>query len=214
MSEIAAWTMKSIGLGIAIALTAAQVEAGGAPDPALSYRVVDVAAGDELNVRQQPGLGGKVLGSLAPDDESVVITGSVMDVGGSQWWEIVLDGDRGWVNGRYLKPVDAEGGDSEYPLLCTGTEPFWSLEVAEGEATYSAVDDQALTMRAGPWQMAGGMTGRLAVELEHHGEIGHAAIWRENESCSDGMSDIRYPFGTIVIRPDGEIFAGCCRRLR
>ena len=40
-----------------------------------------------------------------------------------------------------------------------------------------------------------------------------AGIWRERDFCSDGMSDIRYPFGTIVILPEGEVLAGCCRRL-
>ena len=213
MPEIGAW-IRSLCFGIAILLTAAPAAAG-TPDPALSYRVVDVADDDELNVRQQPGVDGGLLGSLAPDDENVVVTGSVMNVGGSEWWEIVFaDADRGWVNGRFLQPMDEEAAEIEYPLLCTGTEPFWSLELEDGEATYSAMGGETLSLSAGPWLMAGGMTGRFAVELEHDGEIGYVGIWREKDFCSDGMSDIRYPFGTILIRPGGEVFAGCCRRAR
>src|SRR5687767_7306010 len=120
--------MKAIWVGIAIVLTAVPVEAaGGTPDPALRYRVVDVAAGDQLNVRLQPGVEGGLLGSLAPEEADVLITGSVLEIGGSEWWEVVIENaDRGWVNGRFLEPMEKAAADIEYPLLCTGTEPFWS----------------------------------------------------------------------------------------
>jgi hypothetical protein len=107
------------------------------PDPALRYQVVDVAADDQLNVREQPGVDARVLGRLAPHADNLIITGAVMEVGGSDWWEIVfVEGylSRGWVNGRFLEAMDLDWDERErdYPMQCSGTEPFWSLELEDG----------------------------------------------------------------------------------
>lgn len=210
------WTMKAVSLCVALVLAPAFAHAD-LPDPALRYQVVDVAAGDRLNVREQPGVDADVLGALVPGAQNLVVTGSVMEAGGAEWWEIAfVEGyfSRGWVNGRFLAPMDQQEPESGYPLACGGTEPFWSLDLLEGEARFSMPEEKALALRAGPWMMAGGQTGRFAVELERDGALGHAGIWRESAFCSDGMSDIRHPFGVILIRPDGEVLAGCCRRLQ
>jgi uncharacterized membrane protein len=209
-------TLKSICLCLAAVLTSATAGAG-TPDPALRYQVVGVAADDQLNVREQPGVDAGVLGGLTPHADNIVITGSVMEVGGSDWWEIVfVEGylSQGWVSGRFLEPVDAEARERDYPLRCGGTEPFWSLDLDSGQATYSSPDEETLSMNASPWREASGLLGYFAVQLERDGQLGYASIWRERAFCSDGMSDIRHPFGTILIRPDGEVLAGCCRRLQ
>jgi uncharacterized membrane protein len=209
-------TLKPICLCVAIMLACAPAGAD-TPDPALRYQVVDVAAGDRLNVREQPGVAADVLGGLTLHADDIVITGSVLEAGGSDWWEIVFfEGylSRGWVNGRFLEPVDAAARDSDYPLQCAGTEPFWSLDLEDGQAAYSTPDAETLAMSASNWRTASGLRGYFAVQLEHQGQVGYASVWRERDHCSDGMSDIRYPFGTIVILPEGEVFAGCCRRSR
>jgi len=212
----AMWTLKAISLCVALALASTPGRAD-VPDPGLRYQVVDVAAGDRLNVREQPGVDSDMLGALVPGAKNLVITGSVTNVGGANWWEIVfVEGylSRGWVNGRFLEPMDRQEPESGYPLMCSGTEPFWSLDLADGQASYSTPEEKALALSAGPWMMASGQTGRFAVKLERDGALGYAGIWRESSFCSDGMSDIRHPFGTILIRPDGEVLAGCCRRVQ
>ena len=209
------WTLR--WLCLALVLTAAPAYAQ-TPDPALRYRVVDVAAGDKLNVREQPGVEAPVIGAFAPHAADIAISGSVMEVEGSQWWEVAfVDGylDRGWVNGRFLEPVNGHARDGDYPLQCGGTEPFWSLALEEGQATYSSPDQEEQSMSASRWREASGRIGIFAVQLERDGQIGYASVWREHAgACSDGMSDLRYPFGTIVILPEGEVLAGCCRRSR
>jgi len=207
--------LKSICLCLAIMLVPTPAGAG-TPDPSLRYRVVEVAAGDRLNVREQPGVEADVIGGLAPHADSIVITGSVMEVEGADWWEIVFfEGylARGWVNARFLEAMDEAVSERDYPLACGGTEPFWSLELEDGQATYSTPDDETLSMTASDWRDANGRIGVFAVQLEREGQVGYAGIWRERDFCSDGMSDIGYPFGTIVILPEGEVLAGCCRRL-
>jgi uncharacterized membrane protein len=208
------WTLKWLCLAILLAAAPAFAQT---PDPALRYRVVDVAADDKLNVREQAGVEAPVIGAFAPHAGDIVISGSVLDVEGSDWWEVVfVEGylDRGWVNGRFLEPVDREVHESDYPLQCSGTEPFWSLALEEGQAAYSTPDDEAPAMSASQWREASGRIGTFAVQLERDGQIGYASVWRKRNFCTDGMSDIGYPFGTVVILPEGEVLAGCCRRSR
>ncbi|HUG24251.1 hypothetical protein [Piscinibacter sp.] len=208
------WMVRWLFLALVLAAAPAHAQT---LDPSLRYRVVDVAAGDQLNVREQPGVEAPVIGAFAPHADDIVITGSVMEVEGSQWWEVAfVDGylDKGWVNGRFLEPVDRQARDSDYPLQCSGTEPFWSLALDEGQATHSSPDAEAQSMSASRWREASGRIGIFAVQLERDGQIGYASVWRERDVCSDGMSDIGYPFGTIVILPEGEVLAGCCRRSR
>jgi len=206
------WMVKWLFLALVLAAAPAHAQT---PDPSLRYGVVDVAAGDKLNVREQPDVEAPVIGAFAPHADDIVITGSIMEVEGSQWWEVgFVDGylDRGWVNGRFLEPVDDQARDSDYPLQCSGTEPFWSLALDEGQAIYSSPDAEEQSMSASRWREASGRIDSFAVQLERDGQIGYASIWQD--TCSDGMSDIRYPFGTIVIMPEGEVLAGCCRRSR
>jgi uncharacterized membrane protein len=209
------WMMKPICLGAAFLVLSGPAWSQRTPDPSLRYQVVDVAADDRLNVRNQAGLEADIIGSLLPDAVDVVITGAVMEIAGSGWWEIVfVEGylSTGWVNGRYLEVMERDERERDYPLMCGGTEPFWSLEVENGQARYSGLDEEPQTMSASPWRKASGRLGTFAVQLERGGQIGYASVWRESASCSDGMSDIGYPFGTVVIRPDGEVLSGCCRR--
>ena len=208
-------TLKWLCLILMLAAAPAHAQT---PDPSLRYRVVDVAADDKLNVREQPGVDAAVIGAFAPNADDIAITGAVMEVEGSQWWEVAfVEGylDKGWVNGHFLEPVDRQARDSDYPLQCSGTEPFWSLALEDGQATYSSPDEEEQSMSASQWREASGRTGTFAVQLERKGNLGYASVWREHAgACSDGMSDIGYPFGTIVILPEGEVLAGCCRRSR
>jgi uncharacterized membrane protein len=209
------WMLRVLCLALVLAAAPAYAQT---PDPSLRYRVVDVAADDRLNVREQPGIEAGVIGAFAPHADDIVISGTVKDVQGSDWWEVVfVEGylDRGWVNGRFLEPVDRQARDSDYPLQCSGTEPFWSLALEEGRAAYSSLDQEEQAMSASRWREASGRIGIFAVQLERDGNVGYASIWREHAgACSDGMSDFGYPFGTIVILPEGEVLAGCCRRSR
>jgi uncharacterized protein YgiM (DUF1202 family) len=59
--------------------------------------------GDELNLRDEPGLGGAVIMQLALGTE-VTITGGPIEVDGFFWYQIGLDGTNpdGWVAGDFL----------------------------------------------------------------------------------------------------------------
>lgn len=184
------------------------------PEPAWLYRVTGVAAGDVLNIRAQPDPAAEIVGALEPDAGGVVVAGTRMEIGGSVWWQVAGGDGPGWVNARYLTPEDdaPPSGDETFALQCTGTEPFWSVRVAEGEARFETPADESKVWQAGPMTRAMGLTGRYAIRLESGDGVGHLAAWRNHRFCSDGMSDIGFPYEAIVVTPGGTVYAGCCLR--
>lgn len=184
------------------------------PEPARLYRVTGVAAGDVLNIRAQPDPAAQIAGTLAPDASGVAVAGTRMETNGAVWWQVVGGDGLGWVNARYLTPADdaPPTGDETFPLRCTGTEPFWSVSVTGGEARFETPMEEAKTWQAGPMTRAAGLTGRYAIRLESGDGVGHLAAWRNHRFCSDGMSDIGFPYEGIVVTPDGTVHGGCCLR--
>ena len=95
--------------------------------PAL-YDVTGVAAGDVLNVRSDSHAAGAKLGELAYDATDVEV------VRQRNGWALVNVGEgAGWVSMRYLAGQPGQDGNTlSPPAWCTGTEPFWSLELLPG----------------------------------------------------------------------------------
>jgi len=182
------------------------------PEPGQRYEVVDVAAGNTLNVRAQPGIAADIVAHLDHDARDIAVAGTRVEVNGSVWWQVIGPQGLGWVNARYLAPVDVHGeGERVFPLRCLGTEPFWALTVQDEQATLETPEKKE-AWHAGAMTQAQGMTGRYAIRLESEAGVGHLAAWRNYGFCSDGMSDVGYPFEGIVADPDGSVRAGCCMR--
>lgn len=200
----------AIALGPCVAAHAIQENT---PEPGQRYEVVEVAAGDALNVRSQPSSSAEVIARLAPGTRDIAVAGTRVELDGSVWWQVIGPDGLGWVNARYLAPADAHAETEQaYPLRCIGTEPFWALTVRDGQATLETPENQE-TWNAGRMTPAQGMLGRYAIRLEYDAGVGHLAAWRNHGFCSDGMSDVGYPFEGIVAGPDGSVRAGCCMRV-
>jgi heat shock protein HslJ len=99
----------------------------------------------------------------------------------------------------------------ERPLMCFGTEPFWSVDLTEpgsGLARFSTMDAESVFYQG------------AANRKEHLGESlwrgasdegGDLVVWMQDSTCSDNMSDTAHPVTTRVSLPDGQFLAGCCR---
>jgi uncharacterized membrane protein len=84
-----------------------------------------------------------------------------------------------------------------------GTEPFWNLTIADGQGVWTTPDRQpgmALPLTRFAGNNGLGFTGTL------DGKPLVATL--TPGSCSDGMSDRRYPF-VATIALGGETFEGC-----
>lgn len=88
------------------------------------------------------------------------------------------------------------GEEESYGAL--GTEPFWSITIANGRMTYDSPE------------------GRFSVRAPRGEELGDGRMWStrritlqsSNQECSDGMSDNRYP-QTVHAVVDGRALEGC-----
>ncbi|MCP4383299.1 MAG: hypothetical protein GY798_18085 [Hyphomicrobiales bacterium] len=192
-----------------------------APEPGVRYKVTGVASDDTLNVRAQPGTDADIIGAIGPDAGNVIVTGSSWKVGQSTWWELPFPGaDRGlgWVNGRFLtRQTDSAAEDTNYPLDCGGTEPFWSLTVQGDRAQFKLwIEEEEQTLDASRWMAARGMRGWFVVRLAETETTGGGGLLTVRSAdqafCSDDMSDTDYPFFATVILPDDQVFGGCCSR--
>lgn len=155
------------GLAIVLAPAAAAASGEAIPDPRYEYRVDSVPEDDELNVRAQPGTRADIVDELAPDTTGVVVTGVRRPHAGGTWWEIVRrEGETAWVNARFL--ARAEGPALQVPLRCSGTEPFWSLEIEDDEATFSRMGGEGEAWTAAEWKGAEGFLAghRFAIRLD------------------------------------------------
>ncbi len=187
------------------------------PHPGLRYAVEGVAGNDTLNVRQYAGTDEAIIGTLTPSASDVVATGNWTELDGSIWWQVLLDSpnSRGWVNARYLALGDTGSmAETDYPLICQGTEPFWSLDIAGAAAIGDDFILEGRTFTASNWQMARGLRGWFAIYLDENGASPPArgSIAVTLAECSDGMSDNEYSLLSTLVLPDGEVYGGCCSR--
>lgn len=125
-----------------------------------------------------------------------------------------------------LLPVWAS--ESE-PLICFGTEPFWSLDLTQPDrARFSALDSAEREYRgsfnplayrkeavwrgeATPEQGVAEASADSAARAETGVATGALVAFVRESPCSDGMSDTQHPYAVNLSLPDGRHLAGCCR---
>lgn len=127
-----------------------------AQDGAKTYRVVNVASDDVLNIRSGPSAGHPIVGRIPPYGRGVHILAGCDD-----WCPVRYNGVSGWVNGRYLaaEPLtaaarDDDDDDQPAPRLSrkrANLPAFWRVTgVAEGESlkVHDAPSTTALVVHA------------------------------------------------------------------
>ena len=174
--------------------------------PAL-YSVTGVAADDVLNIRAAPSASAAMRGSYAPGEAGIEVT--ARDETG-RWGRVNLGESAGWVSMRYLQ-ITEPGPDVQLArrLHCSGTEPFWSLEIEQGRRAVFRTPDGAQQLHPGTGRLvpARGRPDRFAIGLGG----GAAAVIRRAE-CKDGMSDQAYGLGIDLLMTDAglTLYSGCC----
>lgn len=174
-------------------------------DPTLLHAV---EGGDPLLLREQPDADAPVVEELPAGTRDLVLSGAAVEVDGAHFVEIVREG-RAWADAARLAPQEDEPVAS-HPLACAGTEPFWSLAIDGEAATFETPDTPSTDWFASEWMPARGVLHRFMIRLGSGYGTGYLALLRQ--TCSDGMSDIAYPYEAILVTPGQAVRAGCCRR--
>jgi uncharacterized membrane protein len=189
------------------------------PEPGRAYKVVGVSASDLLNVRSQAAISAQIVDNLRFDATAITVTGVSQRGSDATWWQIIQP-TVGWVNSRFLALADDSNAEPMigFSLWCTGTEPFWSLEIEGEHARFKTPEGDQASWTASGWRLAAGQRPghRFAIQLGADGThaVGWAALWRPQQFCTDGMSNLEFPYEVIVTTPTGRDLAGCCARAR
>jgi hypothetical protein len=81
------------------------------------YRVIRVPPGDTLKLRQRPDPTSAVVTDIYPEQRGLRATGRVVTIAHGLWREIVVAGQAGWVNDRFLEPDRAAPPDPLPPPM-------------------------------------------------------------------------------------------------
>lgn len=172
----------------------------------VGYSVFNVRPGDTLNMRVQPTPRAQVVIAIPHDATGIALTGRGAP---DAWVEATFKRKRGWVNSRFLGFGNGRYALPAY-LDCAGTEPFWSVAVMPGQARadlmfaerrmfFRLTRAQQAMNRSDIWHIRGvTRPGEMSLIVRH-------------ETCSDGMSDNRYPYSAIALISGLDTIAGCCR---
>ncbi|MHA6326318.1 COG3650 family protein [Roseivivax sp. CAU 1753] len=170
--------------------------------PAL-YDVTGVAAGDVLNLRDAPSASANQIGSLAPDARDIEVTAIQ-----SGWGRVNVDEGAGWASLAFLARVSGQWPDGlPDAQTCFGTEPFWSLGLADGSFDFEHFDKG---VQSGPITLrtrASGRPDRFAYAGPASGR--RAILIMGRAECSDGMSDRLYGLTGDFLLGDA-LYSGCC----
>lgn len=178
----------------------------GLPVPAV-YSVTNVAADDALWVRAEPNANSTPVNALAPNAPV-----SVIGIATPAWAKVTVGQTVGYVNARYLTRGGGVTTSSglQMNLICRGTEPFWTLEIAPDRSVIYTVmggdEQRTLLHQASPSARTGGYPYTIAAQPVS-GII-------DQRMCSDGMSEIEYPWSILLNAPNatGNTMTahGCC----
>lgn len=171
--------------------------------PAL-HDVTGVATDDVLHIRARPDASAPVLGALASDATGVEVVGTDQT---GRWGQVNLAGETGWAALHYLarQPGQEEG---TFPPVasCFGTEPFWTLRLKDGAATWVEPGRE----------IAGRIVARLASSSprDRYGLVAEMEGTRLSgviapRACSDGMSDRAWGLAFDALYGDA-VLSGCC----
>jgi len=186
---------------------------------AQTYQVIGVGRNDSLNVREGidralTASQAKVVGSIPYNSKNITTTGIVARLDdGSRWREIVYKDLKGWVNVKFLEEVGGEGLPDD--LNCSGTEPFWELEIRGNNAAlrdfgsdqtstrYTVVDKRYGQNRSGLWSYHL-QTADMKLKL--------TAVVKLTDQCSPGMGELEFAMEIYLLglRPDTGPAQGCC----
>lgn len=224
------WAMINHGAGIGWVSTAylnsANQQGGANPQPMPSptpqtapdggslpgvFTVTGVSANDVLNIRDAPRVSGSRIGGFAPGQRV-----SVLGMASSTWAKVSFGQSVGFVNIGFLARNTGGGATTvngfQMGIICQGTEPFWTLDIAEDRTvTFNSLINGQAPLASLQQTTPSSLTGSYPFTFSAPPYSGVVKA----EYCTDGMSDIQYPWSIILNKPSQnggtETVYGCCR---
>ncbi|WP_337884167.1 hypothetical protein [Fischerella thermalis] len=106
----------------------------------------------------------------------------------------------------------AQNTTSTEEFIARGTEPFWSVTVSKKNGiVYSTSENRKLTFPYVTPLQASGRPKDLLRVYRLRGKTNNTLIIKKEDACSDGMSDIQYPYSATLILGN-TVLEGCAQR--
>ncbi|MEB4590306.1 SH3 domain-containing protein [Candidatus Thiothrix sp. Deng01] len=220
------FVMAAVLTGVLLTSTAA-LPPSHAAEPEV-FAVTGVRAGDFLNMRSGPGVSNAITGRIPANGQGVVATGEEQKISGTIWVKVYWAGVGGWVNKQYLlpeaqasaipptstppsqAPPAASDAKPELVLNCAGTEPFWRIDISANQLKVNMNDGPQYNVPVTFRQTSANNTS-IAVIAGEKGTDETQAFMQKVESCSDGMSDVSYPYAITAVLNNRQVISGCCK---
>ena len=184
------------------------------------YSVRGVTAGQLLNMRSGAGTNNSLVTKIPANATGVVATGEEKRVGNTTWAKVYWAGKGGWVSKTYLttstnlpptqpspQPPASAGG---IVMQCSGTEPFWGMTIAERDLKVDMMDGPDYTVPV-TFRQTSANDQTIAVIAGASGVNTTQAFLQKVEACSDGMSDVKYPYAITAVINNRKVYSGCCK---
>ncbi|BAT51918.1 hypothetical protein NOS3756_08490 [Nostoc sp. NIES-3756] len=111
-------------------------------------------------------------------------------------------------NSKFLISQATNRGGEE--LIVNGTEPFWNVTIGRKGITYSTPESRQNFPYVAPITASGRPADVVRVyRLRGSNNVINTLVIRKG-SCSDGMSDTRYPYSAVYISGN-RVLEGCAR---
>ncbi|BCL36780.1 hypothetical protein NSMS1_32270 [Nostoc sp. MS1] len=111
-------------------------------------------------------------------------------------------------NSNFLISQANNRGSEE--LIVNGTEPFWSVTISRKGIVYSTPESRQNFPYVAPVTASGRPADVVRVyRLRGSNNITSTLVIRKG-SCSDGMSDTKYPYSAVYISGN-KVLEGCAR---
>jgi uncharacterized membrane protein len=176
------------------------------PSLPAQFEVINVADDDVLNIRAAPSADAPIIGNFGPYGFNIEVLETTPD---GRWGLVGTPEGNGWVAMRFMSPIATDPYVIPRPLVCFGTEPFWTIGLYPrgDEFLMMGEDRRDLTIT----HAAVADNGFLARHVE--GPTLERTLIVDRRQCNDGMSDRRYGWRAMLFTeaPDGSsVLSGCC----
>lgn len=186
------------------------------------YAVTGVESNDTLNIRQKATARSAIITRLPYDAIGIRrLEGEAM-ISGNIWWRVKWANKQGWVNQRYLMPMATQNTSTgsttsvapkkmktPTTLHCGGNEPFWGMKISKNHLNYSPMEGQKLNLPVVFNKTSANNTSIAAIYAKQ-GNQKILAMLQKVSACSDGMSDIDYPYAITAMINQQQFYSGCC----
>lgn len=174
------------------------------------FDVSGVETNDMLNVRERPELSASIISKLRHDERRIEVV--AQDETG-KWGQINIGESSGWVSLRFMIRRSGQvDNELPRPLACIGNEPFWSLDINDGEvAQISRPSEDPININMLEPVTASNRSDRYAV-FGQSDESVFTFIFHRNQ-CSDGSSDRAYGISVDLFLTEAagvNYVTGCC----